>query len=76
MKVIGWELTQNNNIICIFLRKIKLFQLNKYDQYLVSVCVFIYSRIIKTLRIEIFIRFGRGRQFCLKHIQQFILDLY
>ena len=24
---------QNNNIICIFTQKIKLFQLNKYDHY-------------------------------------------
>ena len=24
---------QNNNIICIFTQKIKLFQLNKYDQF-------------------------------------------
>ena len=25
LKMIGWELTQNNNIICIFLRKLKYF---------------------------------------------------
>ena len=25
MKMIGWELIQNNNIICIFLRKLNYF---------------------------------------------------
>ena len=31
MRMIGQELIQNNNITCIFLRKFKLFLLNKYD---------------------------------------------
>ena len=31
-RMIGQELFQNNNLICIFTQKIKLFWLKKYDQ--------------------------------------------
>ena len=31
LRMIGWELIQNNNIICIFMRKLTYIQLNKYD---------------------------------------------
>ena len=33
MRMIGAKLIQNNNIICIFFEKIKLFQLSKYNQW-------------------------------------------